>query len=44
MISWFSGKQTSVALSTAKAKYIATCSARSEAMWLRKLLAGLFEL
>jgi hypothetical protein len=44
MISWFSRKQTSVALSTTEAEYIAACSASSEAVWLRKLLAGLFDL
>jgi hypothetical protein len=38
MISWFSRKQTSVALSTTEAEYIAVCSASSEAVWLRKLL------
>ena len=43
MISWFSRKQTSIALSTAKAEYIASCSACSEAVWLRKMLAGLFD-
>lgn len=44
MIPWLNGKQTNVALSMAKAKYIATCSACSEVVWLRKLLAGLFDL
>jgi hypothetical protein len=44
MISWFSRKQSSVALSTAEAEYIAACSASSEAVWLRKLLAGVFDL
>jgi hypothetical protein len=44
MISWFSKKQTSVALSIAEAKYIAACSTSSEAVWLRKLLTGLFDL
>jgi hypothetical protein len=44
MMSWFSGKQTSVALSTTEAEYIAICSSRNEAMWFRKLLAGLFDL
>ena len=44
MISWLSMKQTSVALSTAEAEYIATCSTCSEVVWLRKLLAGLFDL
>jgi hypothetical protein len=43
-MSWFSRKQTSLALSTAEAKYIAACSASSEAMWLRKFLTGLFDL
>lgn len=42
MISWCSRKQTSVALSIAEAKYIAACVATCEAVWLRKLLAGLF--
>ena len=43
MISWFNRKQTSVALRTAEAKNIATCSACSEAVWLRKMLEGLFD-
>ena len=42
MISWFSRKQTSIALSTAEVECIAECSACSEAVWLRKMLAGLF--
>jgi hypothetical protein len=37
-------KQTSVALSMAEVEYIAACSASSEAVWLQKLLAGLFDL
>jgi hypothetical protein len=44
MISWKSRKQSSIALSTAKAEYIDACSASCEAIWLRKLLTGLFEL
>ena len=44
MISWFSRKQSSVALSTVEAKYIAACSASCEAIWLRKLMSGLFNL
>jgi hypothetical protein len=44
MISWFNRKQSSVALSTAEAEYIAACSASSEAVWLWKLLAGVFDL
>jgi len=44
MISWFSRKQTSVMLSTTEAEYMATCLACIEAVWLRKLLSGLFDL
>jgi hypothetical protein len=44
MISWFSRKQTSVALSLVEAEYIAACSASSEVVWLQKWLAGLFDL
>jgi hypothetical protein len=44
MISWLSRKQTSVALSTSEAEYIAASVASSEAVWLRKLLAGIFDL
>ena len=36
-------KQKSVALSSAKAEYMATSMAACEGMWLRKLLSGLFE-
>ena len=42
MISWFSKKQSSVSLSTAEAEYIAACSAYCEAIWLRKLISGIF--
>jgi len=34
MISWFSRKQSSVALSTTEAEYIAACSTSCEAIWL----------
>jgi hypothetical protein len=44
MISWFSRKETSVVLCTVEAEYIAVCSASSETVCLRKLLAGLFDL
>ena len=44
MISWFSRKQTSVALNTTEAEYIATCSTSSEEVWLQKFLVGLFDL
>jgi hypothetical protein len=37
-------KQSRVALSTAKAEYMAACLASSEAVWLQKLLAGVFDL
>jgi hypothetical protein len=41
---WQSRKQSSIALSTAEAEYIAACSASCEAIWLRKLLTSLFDL
>jgi hypothetical protein len=44
MISWISKKQLCVALSTVEAEYVATCAASREAMWLRKLLTGLFDI
>jgi hypothetical protein len=44
MISWQSRKQSILSLSTVEEEYIATCSASYEAIWLRKLLTGLFDL
>ena len=44
MISWFSRKQSCVALSTVEAEYVAACSASCEAVWLWKLLSELFDL
>jgi hypothetical protein len=44
MTSWKRRKQSSIALSTTEAEYIATCFAGCEAIWLRKLLIGLFDL
>jgi hypothetical protein len=44
LISWQSSKQSSIALSTTEAEYIAACSASCEAIWLRKLLIDLFDL
>jgi hypothetical protein len=44
MISWQSRKQSNISLSTTEAEYIAACSASCEAIWLRKLLTGLFDL
>jgi hypothetical protein len=42
VVSWFSWKQKSVALSSAEAKYMAASQASCEALWLRKMLIGLF--
>jgi hypothetical protein len=42
MISWSSKKQGSIAQSTTKAEYIAASDASKEAVWLRKLVFGLF--
>jgi hypothetical protein len=44
MISWLSKKQSSMALNTAEAKYIAASVASREAVWLQKLFAGSFGL
>ena len=44
MISWFSTKQSSVALSTAKVEYLVAYSTSCEAIWLQKLMSGLFNL
>jgi hypothetical protein len=44
MILWQSRKQSSIALSIAKAEYSVACSASCEAIWLRKLLTDLFDL
>jgi hypothetical protein len=41
-VSWFSRKQKSVALSSAEAEYMAASQASCEALWLRKMLVGLF--
>ena len=43
MISWFSRKHTSIALSIVEAKYIVACSTCSEEIWIRKMLVGLFD-
>ena len=42
-ISWASRKQKSVALSTTEAKYIAASDSCTKAVWLRKLVSGLFD-
>ena len=43
MVSWFSRKQTSVALSSTEAEYIASSLGAREAIWLQKLLSDLFK-
>ena len=43
MISWFSRKQTNMALSMTKAEYIAACLGCSEAVCIHKMLIGLFD-
>ena len=43
VISWLSRKQSSVALSTAEAEYMAACLASGEAVWLRKMISRLFD-
>jgi hypothetical protein len=44
MISWQSRKQSSIALSTTEAEYIAACSSSGEAIWIQMLLTDLFDL
>jgi hypothetical protein len=41
-VSWYSRKQRSVALSSAEAEYMALSQAACEAIWMRKILVGLF--
>ena len=42
MISWFSKKQSCMALSTTEVEYVAACSASCEAVWFQKLLSDFF--
>jgi hypothetical protein len=42
LVSWFSQKQKSVSLSSPKTEYMAANQASCEAIWLRKMLVGLF--
>ena len=44
VISWFSRKQSCVALSTAEVEYVAAYLASCEAVWLSKLQSYLFDL
>ena len=41
-IYWYNRKQISVALSSAEVEYMATSLAACEAIWMRKILVGLF--
>eukprot|EP00253_Pinus_taeda_P033390 PITA_33390 len=41
-VSWYRRKQRSVALSSVKAEYMAASLAACEAIWMRKILFGLF--
>jgi hypothetical protein len=43
VVSWFSRKQKSVALNSIEAEYMAANQASCEALWIRKLLVGLFD-
>ena len=44
VISSFSRKKSSMAVSTVKVEYVIACSASYEVVWLRKLLYDLFHL
>eukprot|EP00253_Pinus_taeda_P018589 PITA_18589 len=41
-VSWYSRKQRSMALNSAEAEYMAASLAACEAIWMRKILVGLF--
>jgi len=42
-VSWYNRKQRSVALSSTEAEYMATSQAACEAIWMQKILVGLFD-
>ena len=42
VVSWYSKKQRSVALTSAEAEYMVASLAACEAIWMRKILVGLF--
>jgi hypothetical protein len=44
LISWQSRKQSSIFLIMTEAEYIVACSTSCEAIWLQKLLTGIFDL
>jgi len=41
-VSWYNKKQRSIVLSLAEAEYMAASQATCEAIWMRKILVGLF--
>ena len=41
-VSWYNKKQRSMALSSMEAKYMVASQAVCEAIWIRKILVGLF--
>jgi hypothetical protein len=43
MISWASRKQKSIALNTVEEEHIAACDACMEAVWLHKIVSGLYD-
>ena len=42
IVSWYNRKQRSMALTSAEAEYMATSRVACEAIWMRKILVGLF--
>jgi hypothetical protein len=42
VVSWYNKKQRSVALSSVEEEYMAESQAACEAIWMRKILVGLF--
>jgi hypothetical protein len=42
VVSWYRRKQRSMALSSAEEEYMVTSQAACEAIWMRKILVGLF--
>ena len=44
VISWFSRKQSCMAVSTSESVYVVPCSTSCEVVWIRKLLSDLIDL
>ena len=42
MVSWYNRKQILIALSSAEVEYMVASKATCEAIWMRKILVGLF--